>query len=79
MGRSRGAKGTIDVSRYAAAPRRDRDSRSKWAIQRYGYGGIKRSASTGGGGCAGTDETGRAVVKLSAGERAPLQPKKLPL
>lgn len=53
-GRSRGAKGTIDVSRYAAAPRRDRDSRSKWAIPRYGYGGIKRSASTGGGGCAGT-------------------------
>nr|KAF7406755.1 hypothetical protein H0235_014411 [Vespula pensylvanica] len=32
---------------------RDRDRRSKWAMPRYGYGGIKRSAS-------GTGE-GRAV------------------
>jgi len=74
-GRSRGAKGTIDVSRYAAAPRRDRDSRSKWAIPRYGYGGIKRSPVV----PERAARAGRVVVKLNAGERAPLRPKKLPL
>jgi hypothetical protein len=47
-------------------------------MPRYGYGGIKRSGSTGGGGAA-SRTTRRAVVKLSAGERAPLRPKKLPL
>lgn len=45
-GWSRGGKGTIDISRCTRTPRRDRDSRSKWAMVRYGYGGIKRSGSS---------------------------------
>lgn len=64
-GRSRGAKGTIDVSRYAAAPRRDRDSRSKWAMPLYGYGGIKRSGSTGEGGAQAQPAARRVVWQSS--------------
>lgn len=61
--RSRGAKGTIDVSRHAAAPQRDRDSRSKWAMPRYGYGSIKRSDSTEGGGAAWRAGTGSRATQ----------------
>ncbi|KAF7386221.1 hypothetical protein HZH68_013353 [Vespula germanica] len=43
---------TLTYDPWVAAGR-DRDRRSKWAMPRYGYGGIKRSAS-------GTGE-GRAV------------------
>ncbi|KAK1132901.1 hypothetical protein K0M31_014269 [Melipona bicolor] len=35
---------------YARTPSRDRDSRSKWAMPCYGYGGIKRSGSSSCGG-----------------------------
>lgn len=45
------------MSAGTQAPRRDRDSRSKWAMPRYGYGGIKRSGSTGGGGEGSTSHT----------------------
>jgi len=39
----------------SAGTQRDRDSRSKWAMPRYGYGSIKRSDSTEGGGAARRD------------------------